>query len=295
MMSRIDPLLARIALRALWTGISFPGRWRVLRWTRKHSRMFYGFPARRICMGDFDFLVQPESNIDEFLDGVSRNTPIERIIRDHVRAGGVTLDIGANMGWTARLMSHLVGAHGTVHAFEPIPSAYDNLLLNVERAALKNIVVYPLAASDRCGTTQLFLSSRDVTALATMRPPNISKAGVAHEVDVVTIDSLLDRFPRVSFVKIDVEGAEFRVLAGMEQLIARDHPILAVELSDSWLRTLGRSAEQLMEFLRGYEYEVFRLNDGRYDKVTSPPAEQVDVLCLPAHGRSDYVIAAGRQ
>jgi FkbM family methyltransferase len=294
-MSRIDPLLARIALRALWTGISFPGRWRVLRWARKHSGMFYSSPARRIRMGDFDFFVQPESNIDVFLDGVSRDPPIERIIRDHVRAGGVTLDIGANMGWTARLMSRLVGAYGTVHAFEPVPSAYGNLLLNVETAALKNIIAYPLAASDRCGTTQLFLPSQEVTALATMRPPDASKACVVHKAETVTIDSLLDRFPCISFVKIDVEGAEFKVLAGMERLIVRDHPIFAVELSDSWLRTLGSSAEQLMEFLRGYEYEVFRLNDGRYDKVTSPPAEQVDVLCLPAHGRSDYVIAAGRQ
>jgi len=61
----------------------------------------------------------------------------------------------------------------------------------------------------------------------------------------------------ISFVKIDVEGAEFKVLAGMERLIARDHPTFAVELSDWWLHALGSSAEQVVQSCEAMDTKYF--------------------------------------
>jgi FkbM family methyltransferase len=230
----------------------------------------------------FEFFIQPGPNIDFFLEGPSKSIAVEKIIRRHVRPGAVALDIGANLGWTTRLLSHLAGPTGEVHAFEPIDSAYRNLLLNIDACPVKNIIPHHVAVSDRCGVLDLFIGSSDETALASMRRPNADGKYIASTIDAITVDSLLDSLPAVSFVKIDVEGAEFNVLAGMQQLIARDHPVLAIELSEGWLRELGSSADQVLGFLHEREYEVFKLNDaGEYVRVTLSPREQIDVVCIP--------------
>jgi len=281
-MPGVDRLIASCLLKALWSGVEFPGRWRAHRWCMQHVALFGDRPARRIQMSEFDFLVEPRPNFDIYLTGITRNTPVERFIRAYVKQGASTLDIGANLGWTTRLMSALVGTKGHVHAFEPIPSAYANLLVNIAAAPCKNITPHPVAVADYCGKLELFLASGDVTALATVRAPGAGESATSHTVDVITIDSLLNEVSHVDFVKIDVEGAEYKVLLGMQALIARDHPILTIELSDAWLAKVGSSARELIHFLTERGYAISWLDGDRIVPLTSVPAEQVDVVCVPA-------------
>ena len=275
-------LAAHAALRMLWSYPSFPGRWRVQRWALDRASVYAGFPPRHLAMADFEVEIEPAANIDVFLNGITSASPIERIIRALVRPGDAVLDIGANLGWTARLLSTLVGAGGQVHAFEPIPTAFANLQRNVEAAPLRNISVHFAAASDLCGQLDLYLPSEDATALATMRSPENGTPALRYRVPTVTIDSLLDRLPKVAFAKIDVEGAEHKVLLGMDGLIARDRPALAIELSDAWLRRLGSSASALLDHLASRGYEAFRLTDSGLQRLSAVPEQQVDVACLPA-------------
>lgn len=282
-MNLVSRLMAPMALRMMWTNAAFPGRWRVQRWARNHSAIYERFPYRRVAMDGFGFVVDPGANIDVYLNGITPSSPIERIIRAHVKPGDTTLDIGANLGWTSRLLSSLVGPTGHVHAFEPIPSAFSNLRSNIDAAPIPNITAHLAAASDECGKVDLYMESCDATALATMRPPGPGQAAQRRSVETLTIDSLIDGLPRVAFAKIDVEGAEHKVLVGMERLIARDRPVLAIELSDAWLRKLGSSAQSLIDHLAARDYELFRFQDGRHEKLQSAPAEQVDVVCIAAH------------
>ncbi len=279
-MTVLDKIISDAALRVLWNTDAFPGRWRVQRWAQGQVATYSTFAPRRVQMDGFEFLVDAAANIEVFINGITPSSPIEQIIRAHVRPGDTVLDIGANLGWTARLMSSLVGPGGRVHAFEPIPSALANLRLNVEGSPLKNIVAHATAASDACGHVDLYLEADDATALATMRPPEAGAAAHALRVQTVTLDSLLDQFPKVAFAKIDVEGAEHKVLQGMERLIARDRPMLAIELSDEWLRRLGSSAQALVDHVHARGYDVFRYRGGARETLTEVPHEQVDVVCI---------------
>lgn len=277
----MDRLLASCSAHALWTAPAFPGRWRVQRWAQAHAGAFRGRPPRHIARGDFGFVVTPEASLDVYLNGLSAHPPIERILREHVRPGQHVLDIGGNIGWTARLMSMLVGASGSVTAFEPVPAARANLQLNADAAPARNIRVRPEAASDSAGEVDIHLGAEQETALATLRRPEPGAAGRTLRIRTLTVDSLLPELPTIAFAKIDVEGAEYKVLTGMAALIARDRPVLAIELSDAWLRRMGDSAQVLVARLRGQGYRVMTPGAAGLLPLDTVPAEQVDIVCLP--------------
>ena len=47
----------------------------------------------------------------------------------------------------------------------------------------------------------------------------------------MTLDELALRYPRVDIVKIDAEGGEVGIVAGMQRLIARDRPTIVLEFN----------------------------------------------------------------
>jgi hypothetical protein len=68
-----------------------------------------------------------------------------------------------------------------------------------------------------------------------------------------------------TLVKIDVEGAELKVLHGMEGVLRAGSPVLFVEVHPDGLRALGDSSEDLLSFLFGLGYEVVEVVAHRSD------------------------------
>ena len=77
------------------------------------------------------------------------------------------------------------------------------------------------------------------------------------KIPCISIDSILDDIPTTKLIKIDVEGAELRVLLGMRRLLRRDRPFIILELTDSFLRELGGSADELLAYMKSAEYESY--------------------------------------
>ena len=100
------------------------------------------------------------------------------------------------------------------------------------------------------------------------------------QVPAKAIDSVMHELPPVRFVKIDVEGAESLVLQGMRTLIARDHPIVLLELTDNWLRQLGGSADDVCGSLREAGYILYAIGAGAPTRIDAVPREQIDMLCV---------------
>lgn len=260
----------------------FPGRWRVQRWAGARGELYRGFRPRKVVCDGFDFQVTAEASLDVFLNGITPASAVEMTIRHHVKPGQHTLDIGANLGWTARLMSALVGPSGSVTAFEPMPSALANLRLNADTAAYRNIKVVDIALSDAAGEVPIYLSSDQNTALASLREPDAASGAKAIRVRTAPLDTMLGELPRISFVKIDVEGAEQKVLSGMQGLLRRDRPVVALELSDAWLRRMGDSGDGVLRFMQQHGYGCFQYGQEPMVPMQHAPAEQVDIVCLPA-------------
>jgi len=143
---------------------------------------------------------------------------------DHLRPGGVFVDVGANCGYFSMLAAGLVGSSGRVFSFEPNPPVFQELAEHLERNGLRERVrTFPLALGDRAGSASLFVTSQH-SGLSTLVSDSVVAAGAFGQPTAVQIKTVMfdawreeQSVDRVDLMKIDVEGFEAQVLAGMVQ------------------------------------------------------------------------------
>jgi FkbM family methyltransferase len=141
-----------------------------------------------------------------------------------VPAAGVVLDIGANVGmFTLKLKAH--SPQATVLAFEPMPDTLEALRLNIELHELTGVTVYPLALGAEDATAE-FTFYPQAPANSTRYPERkdygtpLLDTSTTVQIEVTTAATVLARHPAltvIDLVKIDVEGAEAEVLAGLAE------------------------------------------------------------------------------
>ena len=174
--------------------------------------------------------------------------PLLIATRRLVRPGNTVLDIGANIGLLSRDFARLAGHAGRVAAFEPDPATFDCLKFNTR--AFRTVQPVHAAASDSNGVCKLFL--HPTSGMSNSLVHNWANSE-AINVSSTTVDSWLaenPEFQKPDIIKIDVEGAEKRVLDGMRSTL-RDNPdiILIVEFCPNLLGGEDGSRD-LLETLR---------------------------------------------
>jgi FkbM family methyltransferase len=189
-------------------------------------------------------------------------------IKRRLVPGDVFLDVGANIGYYSLLASHLVGPHGSVIAVEASPTTFRTLLDNIAINGLANVRALNLAASDHPGRLKLYRGSEHHSGLATVVKERGFELGteIEAEVPAAPLNSILsvEEMRRLRIAKIDVEGAEAQVVAGMESLIEQGRPDLEIiiEIDPVLLERQGKSAEAaLAPFLRAGYHAYVLTND----------------------------------
>jgi FkbM family methyltransferase len=190
------------------------------------------------------------------------------IARPQLFRNGHVLDIGANVGYTTRVFARAADPGYRVYAFEPDPLNYRLLVRAVARrgAALARVVPVQAAVGDHVDTVELLLSEthgadhRILTdTLRESRP-----AGTRVTVPLITVDAFTRKeaiSESIAFVKIDVQGYEPAVWAGMRETAARSpQAAIAVEYAPIHLRQLGFDPLALFCDLSdaGYRLEIWR-------------------------------------
>jgi FkbM family methyltransferase len=159
------------------------------------------------------------------LDGYWEYWTTDFIAR-RLRPGQVACDVGANLGYFSVLMAELVGPAGKLHAVEPNPRMSGllarNLALNGFTAQSRRHVA---AASDTTGLTLRFQAHAADPKNGHLVPPGAARRAAGAEEFAVPSMRLDDIAGPVDFVKIDVEGAEEAVWAGMQGLLDRSPDI----------------------------------------------------------------------
>jgi FkbM family methyltransferase len=185
-------------------------------------------------------LIVHRTEVDEVISGtLSRDGFWEfaesMLLMSIVRPGMTVLDVGANVGYYATLLTRLVGKNGTVHAFEPDPYNFlvlaANLCLHMRLLSEKPRVEFlPLALSDRVGTGRLERYERNLGLHRLTADSNAS--GNCVPVETGTIDDLRSRSiiaQRIDLIKADIQGSELAMLRGADQTIQADRPALVPE------------------------------------------------------------------
>lgn len=184
-----------------------------------------------------------------------------QVIQALLPTGGTMVDIGGNIGYFSMLSAQCVGPSGKVFAFEPLPSNRQRLEANVLLNGYRQVVVNSTAVCERNGEATFHEGPANHRGLSSLRP-------LAENLPTVTVqtgrlDDLLPKGIRINLVKIDVEGAEGKVLEGMQDYLRRDHPDLVLEISDNFLRALGDTADGLCQSLFRHGYRMYEIeHDG---------------------------------
>lgn len=147
----------------------------------------------------------------------------------------VALDIGANIGNHTVVLAKYCRK---VHAFEPQLRTGIRLRDNVRLNGLKNVVLHDVGLSDQEGMERLYLASSGTGGQSTFVPDLAHAGGKCVDLPVRRGDELLREcgVDRVHLIKLDVEGFEARVLAGLAGTIARDHPLIFMEWNNDATR-----------------------------------------------------------
>ncbi len=191
-----------------------------------------------------------------------------------LRPGDVFVDIGANIGLFTLIAAHRVGNAGRVYAFEPCMETYLRLLNNVQLNHLSNASCHHMALSDNTGQLEMNISLDGFDAYNSMAQPIAGTSFSFENVNATTWDNFAQEnnlVGRVTMMKIDVEGWEFRVLAGgCETLSRKDAPVLQVEFSEKASRSAGSSCASLYHQLEELGYQMF-VHDARSRKLVYDP------------------------
>lgn len=144
--------------------------------------------------------------------------------------GGTVVDIGGNVGYSALLAGALTGPGGRVLTFEPCADTFRQLQKNIAANGFRHVEAHQVAVSDYCGTGVLHTAGANEQGLASLieRPETLGTERVT-VTNFSEIAKMVD-LARVDLLKIDVEGAEERVVASLAPFLSELSPTCAVML-----------------------------------------------------------------
>jgi FkbM family methyltransferase len=165
-----------------------------------------------------------------------------------LKPGMTAIDVGAHIGYYTILLAKCVGPTGQVLSLEPFPENFALLQKNVQLNELQQVQTFPKAVFSRAGELTIGV------------PDDLSDSGNASlvhnlgakqfHVSAITLDSL---HCRPDFLKVDVEGAEYDVLLGGQETIARSRPKMLIELHHFDGDLAGHPVPRL---LVSWEYQI---------------------------------------
>lgn len=256
----------------------FRGKWRLEAWLERNRERYAEFGPVTYKVNSHHYRVYPRTNFHLYMYGPTKNLSIVPLISRYALPGTAAIDVGAHSGYFTLCLSDAVGQGGKVFAFEASPIIFKELLENIELNQLTNVEANNRAVSDKTELIDFYLAPTWKSEISSMR----SAEGTKTTIEAVALDTLIPVTQPVSFVKIDVEGAEMKVLEGMSGIIQRDRPVMVIEISDRWLKELGSSSKAVFEFLHHHGYKISDIGTGNGREITDPPTRQIDALCLPA-------------
>ena len=207
---------------------------------------------RPFVMHDFLFVIANANRNHEPL--------VQRVFQP--QSGEVFVDVGAHIGLYTMSAAREVGSNGKVIAVEPDPQSYRILKDNVALNHLDNVTVVNAALCDASGEMTFYACTDPSLSGFKLQPD--ARLREVRTVRAMTLDELLRSVgvDQVNWIKLDVEGAETKVLHGGKSLLERAKNLHIIVESDS---------DQAMEYLKRFSFKTRYLGEIYYfaEKVVS--------------------------
>ncbi|WP_462252908.1 FkbM family methyltransferase [Ferruginibacter sp.] len=197
-----------------------------------------------------------------------------------------SLDIGANYAYYTERLSKL-SPLGKVYAFEPIPFTYDVASMIVKDLKLTNVLLYKKGVGERTETMRFSVPKLDFGSIsagqAHMKGRNndmvkgseyyVSEKTEEFDCEVIDIDSFLSgSLTNLSFVKIDIEGAELFALKGMKNTLRKFKPVILIEIVPLFLKSFNIAISDFQNYIKndlGYNIYMYNSNSKKLELLNS--------------------------
>jgi FkbM family methyltransferase len=221
---------------------------------------------------------------------VAGNIRVQHLIDASVGPGDRVVDVGAHIGLNTLYMAARVGPSGHVTAIEPAPDNVAVLRRNLAANHLQTVTLRAVAAGRGHGPRDFFLRGA-VSAVNSLFAESIyAEVSEVARITVAPLDDLVEGTPRL--VKIDVEGAELDVLAGMTRLLRAPDIRLIVEWHPLLQEAAGYSAEALPRTLWEAGFDLHAASHARVSRLA--PNDLPDLIGRLRRGRHPVELLAVR-
>ena len=212
-------------------------------------------------------------------------------LQRRLTAGDTFIDVGANSGWFTAMGARLVGPTGTVVAIEASSVIAQRLQTNIDRNAFENTRVLIAAVIAGPGLVDIVLGPDENTGLTHISTDH-TPAGAQVRGDALPALLADEEIARARVVKVDVEGAEFDVVAGLADSLHRfpetcefvievgPERAAAPEDIDTLLGVFGAAGYQPYALPNFYDVHSYMLEPvvTTLEKLSEPLTTQVDIV-----------------
>lgn len=216
-----------------------------------------------------------------------------------IKPGSTVIDIGAHTGDTAVIYSVAAGDNGKVIAFEPNQYVFDILIQNA--SLFKNIIPVNFGITDdQC--------SEPIKKIFHYSDPDLCNGGYAQllsagigavghyfpvEVFCINLEKFIaehdpETYKNISFIKIDTEGFDARILKSIKNIVNVNRPIIQIERFPALSVC---ELEELYDSINDVNYDCYDFSCYDIDIISSIPLTKkqfieldkriMDIICLP--------------
>lgn len=196
------------------------------------------------------------------------------LLKKNIQKNDVVLDIGANIGFYATILSDIVGENGVVHCFEPDTKNFEHLKKTT--ANFKNIKINNKAVGPRTEKLKIYTSKNLNVDHRTYKPEEYDKE---IEIDAVSIDDHLSSNLKVNFIKMDIQGFEMQAIQGMQHILEKNKDVKII--SEFWpygLKKAGSSVTDYFNFLVTKGFNCYLLEQNSLLKLTADKVTSLEPL-----------------
>lgn len=189
-------------------------------------------------------------------------TPVANVLRNSVINNSPCYDIGSHRGFLAGVMG--VAGASEIHCFEPNPGNVKQLQHLSDLNPDISFVIHDVAISDTSGEANFIAMSESSMGKLSSSPFQHEEKGAEHfSVPMYTLDYLLEmgKIPPPALIKIDVEGAEEKVLSGARHILTTFKPTVVLETHTCTL------AKDCIQYLETSGYQVQPLCGGDLQQI----------------------------
>lgn len=263
------------------------------------DRIFWPFSDMIDIQGSKMYINHTEKSLsmrrtlEAYASNLVHEAATTKLFRSVVKKGDTVVDLGANIGYFSLLAASIVGKNGKVYSFEPEPKNFSYLKKNIEINGYTQIQANQKAVSDKKGKVKLYICEYETGhhtinqsegIKAYRRDVSVNEENFV-EVETIPLDDFFKgKEDSIGVIKMDVEGAEFLALLGMDNILRKNQKVkMFLEFFPLLISNMGNSPKEFIDKILGYGFSISVVEDdydagsGKMERILD--SDQIMKLC----------------